>query len=291
MKKYSIILAFLMCFGILFAQEEEEKKEIKPVRSPFASGVLIGNQTGALSEARTLEMIIEHNFGTIQNGITDLYGLYAPSNIRLGLNYSISNNITVGFGAVKYKKLTDFRIKWSILTQAREGGSPIAITYYGNMAIDGRNKDVFTSAGQPSRGTDRFSYFNQIIFGRKFCDAFSMQFAPSISHINKVEATEEHDKIAISFSGRLKFSDQGAFIFTYDAPLHIEEIQEHTVLDLKSKPNLALGVEFATGTHVFQMFMGTATSLSPQYNMMTNLNDWQNGAFFIGFNITRFWNF
>lgn len=278
-----------MCFGILFAQEEE-KKEIKPVRSPFASGVLIGNQTGELSEARTLEMVIEHNFGTIQNGITDMWGLYAPSNIRLGLNYSISNNITVGFGNVKYKRLTDFRIKWSILKQAREGGSPVAITYYGNMAIDGRNKDIY-GPSYKYEGTDRFSFFNQLIIGRKFCDAFSMQFAPSISHINKVEATQEHDKIAISFSGRLKFSDQGAFIFTYDAPLIIEEIQEQSVLDLKSKPNLAFGVEFATGTHVFQMFMGTATSLNPQYNMMLNTNEWQNGALFIGFNITRFWNF
>lgn len=289
MKKYSIILAFLMCFGVLFAQEEE-KKEIKPVRSPFASGILINNQTGYVPDARTLEMVIEHNFGTIQNGITDMFGLYAPSNIRLGLNYSITDNIMIGFGATKFKKLTDFRFKWNIIQQAREGGSPVAITYYGNMGIDGRNKEIYG----PSylwEGTDRFSFFNQIIIGRKFCDAFSLQFAPSISHINKVEATEEHDKIAISFSGRVKFSYQGSFIFNYNAPLHIEEIQEQKVLDLKSKPALALGVEFATGTHVFQMFFGTATSLNPQYNMMTNLNDWQNGALFIGFNITRLWSF
>ena len=253
-------------------------------------GILINNQTGYVPDARTLEMIIEHNFGTIQNGITDLWGLYAPSNIRLGLNYSITDNIMVGFGATKFKKLTDFRVKWSIIKQAREGGSPVAITYYGNIAIDGRNKDIY-GPSYLFEGTDRFSFFNQIIIGRKFCDAFSFQFAPSISHINKVESTEEHDKIAISFSGRVKFSDQGSFIFNYDAPLHIEEIQEHKVLDLKSKPALALGLEFATGTHVFQMFLGTATSLNPQYNMMTNLNKWQNGDLFIGFNITRLWNF
>ena len=289
MKKYSIILAFLMCFGVLFAQEE--KVEVKPVRSPFESGILINAQTGVIPDARTLEMIIEHNFGTVKNGLTDLYGLYAPSNIRLGLNYSIGNNIMIGVGAIKYNKMTDFRLKWSILKQAREGGSPLAITYYSNFGIDGRNKEVFVSAGQPSRGTDRFSFFNQIIIGRKFCDAFSFQVAPSISHINKVESTQEHDKIAISFSGRVKFSPQGSFIFNYDAPLHIKGIQEHTVLDLKAKPNLAFGVEFATGTHAFQIFMGTANTLSPQYNMMTNINDWQDGALFIGFNITRLWGF
>ncbi len=289
MKKYSIILSFLMCFGVLFAQEEE-KKEIKPVRSPFASGVLINNQTGVIPDARTLEMVIEHNFGTIQNGLTDMFGLYAPSNIRLGLSYSVTNNILVGFGATKYKKLTDFRFKWSILKQAREGGSPVAITYYANMGIDGRNKEVF-GPSHTFEGTDRFSFFNQIIIGRKFCDAFSFQVAPSISHINKVEATQEHDKIAVSFSGRVKFSTQGAFIFNYDVPLHIQEIQENKILDLKPKPSLALGVEFETGTHVFQMFFGTASSLSPQYNMMTNMYDWQNGDLYIGFNITRFWNF
>lgn len=288
MKKYSIILAFLMCFGVLFAQEE--KAEIKPVRSPFESGVLIGSQTGVIPDARTLEMIIEHNFGTIQNGITDMYGLYAPSNIRIGLNYSLTDRIMVGFGATKTRKLTDFRVKWSIFEQAMEGGSPVAVTYYGNMAIDGRNKSVF-GPSYTFNGTDRFSFFNQLIIGRKFCDAFSLQFAPSISHINKVEATQEHDKVAITFSGRMKFSDQGSIIFTYDAPLHIQELQENKVLDLKSKPSLAFGVEFSTGTHAFQIFMGTANTLSPQYNMMTNLNQWQHGALFVGFNITRLWGF
>lgn len=289
MKKLSIIFAFLMCTGFLFAQEEEAKPEKKPVRSPFESGVLINNQTGVIPDARTLEMIIEHNFGTIQNGITDLYGLYAPSNIRIGFNYSVTDNIMVGFGTTKFRKLTDFRLKYSFLKQSREGGSPVAVTYYGNMAIDGRNKDAF-GPSYMFEGTDRFSFFNQIIIGRKFSDAFSFQVAPSITHINKVELTEEHDRIAISFSGRLKFSDQGSFIFNYDAPLKIEGIQEHTELDFESKPSLALGVEFSTGTHAFQIFMGTANTLSQQYNMMTNMNDWKNGAFFIGFNITRLWS-
>jgi hypothetical protein len=38
----------------------------------------------------TLEMDIMHRFGTIDKGYKDLWGFFAPSNIRLGVNYLLS---------------------------------------------------------------------------------------------------------------------------------------------------------------------------------------------------------
>ena len=33
-------------------------------------------------------MDIQHRFGTVNNGAKDLFGIFAPSNIRLGINYA-----------------------------------------------------------------------------------------------------------------------------------------------------------------------------------------------------------
>lgn len=289
MKKLNIILLVLLFAPFaLMAQEEEKKPKDKPVSAPFESGVIIDNQTSVIPDAKTLEFVIEHRFGTVQNGIDDMFGLYAPSNIRLGLNYSIKDYIMIGVGATKDRKLTDFRMKWNVIHQTRKNVIPFSITLFGNLAIDGREDEVF---GEAYEWKNRYSFFGQIIFGKKFGDNLSLQFAPSFSHINSVEPGLEHDKYGISFSGRYKFSTQGAFIFNYDFPLHIEETQEFTELGFKSKDNLAVGVEFSTGTHVFQVFLGTASTLNPQYNMMMNNNKWTNGDMMIGFTMTRLWSF
>lgn len=288
MKKTLIyIIVFIIGVGNLFAQEKEKKKD-KPVRAPFESGILIDNQTVYIPTAKTLEFIIEHRFGEMNNGISDLWGVYAPSNIRLGMNYCVTDKLMLGFGTAKDKKLQDFRIKYNILEQTRQNTIPIAVTFYGNMAIDARNKEVF---GRNYEFTNRLSYFAQIIIARKINHVFSVQFAPSFSHINAVDSLYEHDKIALSFSGRARISPQSSIIFNYDQPLDLKSLYESNEPAFKPKSNLAIGWEISTSTHAFQLFISTAKWLNPQYNIMENANDWTDGDIMIGFNITRLWSF
>lgn len=282
-----LVLIGLIITTTAFAQDEQKRQD-PPVRAPFESGVLIDNQTVQIPYKNTLEFVIEHRFGTIDNGLTDMYGLYAPSNIRLGLNYSITDDIMVGAGITKDRKLTDLRGKYSIIKQTRNNSIPVSVSFYGNMAIDGREDAYF---GEQYEFTNRFSYFSQLIFSHKFDYRFSFQVAPSFSHINAVDSAYEHDKLAVSLSGRARFSPQSSIIVNYDIPLHIESMQEHATLNIKPKPNLGVGWEVSTSTHVFQIFVGTADAMMPQYNIMFNRNDWTDGEIMLGFNITRLWSF
>ena len=70
---YTIITLMLALVNtpMVNAQDEPET-ESKPVRSTFESGILIDQQTNNIPTANTLELLIQHKFGTIQNGITDL---------------------------------------------------------------------------------------------------------------------------------------------------------------------------------------------------------------------------
>jgi hypothetical protein len=54
-----------------------------------------------------------------------LYGIYAPSNIRLGFNYGITSKLTVGFGTEKNNKMQEFLLKYAILSQNRGGTIPV----------------------------------------------------------------------------------------------------------------------------------------------------------------------
>ncbi len=266
----------------VIAQEEEGDK--RPVRSPFESAVLIDNQTVIVPAAKTLEFDMIHRFGTFENGITDLYGIYAPgSNIRLGFTYTVIDNLALGVGFTKLNKFVDFSLKYSILKQTRDWSMPISLTYYGNMAIDGQDEELFQDSENVF--VHRMSYFNQIIVATRFNSKLTLQAGPNFSYFNNVEFGMNNYIIGVSAGGRYKIGSQTSIIFDYN-----QQITDHDeVVDVK--PSIGLGIEISTSTHAFQVFASTFKSILPQHNMVFNENELDKNGILIGFNITRLWNF
>lgn len=306
-KNILFIILFFLISTISFAQDVATdstgvKEKDKPVRSPFESGYLIDAQTTVIQNVHTLEAVIQHKFGTIQNGHSDLFGIYAAgSNIRLGLDYVLLKNFQLGIGITKKNMSTDLNAKWTIMQQTRKNTFPVAIAVYGNMAIDGRNISAFESGTvqvahhlgsvNEFKFPDRLSYFSELIIGRKFNNWLSLQAAGSFSHYNSVGQLYDHDVVSVHFNGRIKVSPQGSIIFNYDEPLKIKNISEQRDWTTHARPNLTFGYEISTSTHTFQIYMGTANGLLPQENMMYNQNDYTSNQLSIGFNITRLWGF
>jgi len=291
MKRYLFVSVwFLFITGLAFSQEEATtKKAEKPVRTPFESEVLIDNQTGVVPEKRTLEFTIVHRFGMMDNGISDVFGIYAPgANIQLALAYSFVKNLQVGYGLTKKNMYSGFYAKYALFHQTRSGSMPVAVTLYGNMAIDGRKDDVF---GLDFKAANRLSYFGQVIIGRKFNDWLSLQLTASLSHFNNVPKNMDHDKIGAGLNGRIKFSSMSSILFQYDVPLDIKGFGDHLLPTTPSKPNVGLGYEISTGAHAFQFYVTTAPGILPQDVYVTNQNDFTNGDVMFGFSITRLFAF
>ncbi|MCX6304295.1 MAG: DUF5777 family beta-barrel protein [Bacteroidetes bacterium] len=142
MKRLLLSFTFMIGgLGMVIAQDSipEQPAQKQLAKAPFESGYFIADQTVSLPPARTLEFIIQHDFGTFQQKWSDLWGIWGSSNIRFGLNYTITKDLEVGIGTTKNKRLQDFSLKYAIARQ-RKGGFPLTITFYGNVAIDGRNK-------------------------------------------------------------------------------------------------------------------------------------------------------
>lgn len=281
------ILSILLLAVCMNGYGQEHKSKLKPVKKTF-EGIMLGdNQTVMVPVKKTLELDIMHRFGTWEKGYEDFFGLFAPSNIRLGASYSFIKNLNVGAGITKANMMWDFEAKYALIRQTK-GRYPVSVTYYLNMGVDTRTKDHFVY------GTDRYSFFHQLIIARKMCDKFSLQVAPSISHINnidgyytaegKVAPVMKHDHIAISVLGRYKLKEMMSVFFNYDQP-----ITQHT--SNNPHPNLQLGLEMTTSAHSFQFFAGNYFSLNHVRNNMFNKNDYTKGQYLIGFNITRLWNY
>jgi hypothetical protein len=269
----------------LAGYSQDAKPKAKPVKKTFDGMMLGDNQTVMVPVAKTLELDIMHRFGTWEKGYEDFFGLFAPSNIRLGASYSIRKDLNIGMGITKANMIWDFSAKYALIKQTK-GKSPVSITYYADANIDTRKKDNFVYT------SDRFSYFHQLIIARKITDKLSLQLAPSVSHINNIDGyyTSEgkiapimkHEHIALSVLGRYKLKETMAVFFNYDQP-----ITRHVTNN--PHPNIQLGFEMTTSAHSFQFFAGNYISLSPVRNNMFNKNDFSKGEYLIGFNITRLW--
>lgn len=293
MKKIiGIITLLTLVFGAFCQEAESESKEKTkdlPVPAAFESSFLIDNQTWVIPAKKTLTYTIQHKFGPMDQGFSDLFGIYSPgANVRLGIYYVPANNFQIGYGITKKNKYSDFNAKWTLFQQTRKNRIPVSVTLYGNLAIDGRNNEAY---GIYYDIEDRFSYFSQLMIGRKFTNWLTLQAGASFTHYNIVPADVDHDKIGAHFNGRLKFSSQSSLIFSYDLPLKIQEISEHANVDF-SEPDLAFGWELSTGTHAFQIYAGTSDGILPQDNMIFNQNKWnKKGGLALGFTITRLWYF
>jgi len=146
-----IILALFVSTSIIAQDTVATKKENKNKsllgyfilndsrpQTTYEGGMIIENQTSYMPSAKTLELMIQHRFGSMENGISDIFGIYGTANTRLALNYSITNWLQVGFGTTKNYKLQDFSLKANLLRQTKDGKSPVDVTYYGNFSIDAR---------------------------------------------------------------------------------------------------------------------------------------------------------
>jgi len=283
--KRSLILLLLSAFIIsLQAQEVAAPEEgSKPVRFTFETGTLIDNQTVATPYKGGLELQIHHRFSLIEN-YHNLFGIYGAANTRLGLNYGITDRLMVGAGTTKDYKLQDLQWKYLILRQTEDNSMPVSLSYYGNIVIDLQRKEAFGPV-ERYRDIHRLSYFNQLIVARKFNDIFSLQIAPSVIYFNAVpqytnELKYKNLNFGLSAGAKATVLGSQSIIIEYDQLLTKQDIED------QPKPNISLGWEIGTATHAFQVFVANYSQIINQRNLVFNTNNFGDGEFLVGFNIT-----
>ncbi len=279
------MLLLLSAFIIsLQAQEVAAPEEgSKPVRFTFETGTLIDNQTVATPYKGGLELQIHHRFSLIEN-YHNLFGIYGAANTRLGLNYGITDRLMVGAGTTKDYKLQDLQWKYLILRQTEDNSMPVSLSYYGNIVLDLQRKEAFGPV-ERYRDIHRLSYFSQLIVARKFNDVFSFQIAPSVIYFNAVpqytnELRYKNLNFGLSAGAKATVVGSQSIIIEYDQLLTKQDLED------QPKPNISLGWEIGTATHAFQVFVANYSQIINQRNLVFNTNNFGDGEFLVGFNIT-----
>jgi len=274
MKNILAVLFFSFLAGSLFAQDDY------PIDATFDNGILFDNQTIMTPYKGMLEFQIHHRFGMVTDGIENLWGIYSSANVRLGLNYAITDRLMVGVGTTRGYKLQDFQAKYQIIRQTIENTVPVSLAFYGNMAIDARPDENF-GPEEEYKFMHRMSYFSQFLVARKFSEKLSLQVAPTLIYFNTVERGYKNLNYGLSAGGRFMFAMGHSFVVEYDQNFTKQEDDTK-----QPKPQLAFGWEKSTPTHCFQLFFANYTGILGQHNFLYNQNDFTKGDYLVGLNIT-----
>ena len=278
------LLLFLL-MSPLFSQDdlldllEEDLEKSEYVESSFKGTRVVNAQSLEIPKPKILQFMIQHRFGSIENGFYDLFGMdYAT--IRFDFHYGLSDRISFGIGRSSLDKIYDVFLKSKLIRQTSGAKSfPFSVLLYSDIGIDTKRKSE-TNAAVKDNFSNRLLYVNQLIIGRKFSRNLSIQILPTLIHRNLVPTNDdEHDLSSMGIAGRYKLSNRLSINVDYFIPIGDR--------NKNYKNSLAFGIDYETGGHVFQIMI--ANSQGPyEYTFIENANgDLSNGILYLGFNISR----
>ena len=142
--RIALLLLLLFTTRWSAAQEEDLLKDIDPgkparekVSNAFKSTRVIMSHSIEMQQPGVLDFRILHRFGNVNQGIKEFFGLDQAS-IRLGLDYGLTSNLTVGIGRGSYRKEVDGFVKWRALQQGRgAGAAPLSVILVGGTTMVG----------------------------------------------------------------------------------------------------------------------------------------------------------
>lgn len=255
-----------------------EEEQADYIIATFKANRVINLHSVENTAQGVLDIKISHRFGFINEGISEFFGLDQAS-VRIGGDYGISDRFMVGVGRSSFQKTVDGFFKYKLLRQSSGLKElPISMALFGSSAI---RTGEFPNQDIDYEFKHRLFYTAQVIVGRKFSEALSLQVSPAYVHRNLVTSNDESNGVInVGFAGRIKLTKRTSLNaeYIYVLPDQLAEEFENSV---------SIGFDIETGGHVFQLHFTNSTSMIEKGFIAENRGDFFDGDIHFGFNISR----
>jgi hypothetical protein len=304
MKRKLLTLIFSFFAGIAaFAQPDDLLNELNDLTknepqkpdytfATFKGVRLINGQSVEAPAKGELLYMLQHRFGTVENGFYDMFGMDRAT-MRMGLEYTLPFDfVTIGYGRSTYGKTYDGFIKAKLFRQ--QSGSknfPVTISWVSDMAV---RSQKFANLDRKNYFTSRIAYMHQLLIARKFSSSFSMQLSPTLIHKNLVSTVDEQNTFfSMGIGGRVKLTRRLSLNVEYFGFLPGQNIPKIGGQQ-KVHNTFAVGFDIETGGHVFQLQFTNALAMYDGGYITETASDFfspKGTGFGFGFNLTRTFSF
>lgn len=256
----------------------ESDDEVNYTKYSFKTNRIINLHSLESTAMGVMDVKISHRFGTVDEGLYNLFGLDVATQ-RIGIDYGLTDQLTVGINRNSVKKAFDGFLKYKFLRQSTgKRNMPITAAIVASVAVETQKWD---NPDRDNHFSSRLYYTTQLIVGRKFNDYFTLEVVPTYVHRNLIKTTnEKNDVYALGVGGRIRLTRRMTFNAEYVYVLPNQ-------LAPNFKNSLSVGLDIETGGHVFQLHFTNSTSMS-EYGFITQTeNNWGKNAVRFGFNVSR----
>lgn len=297
MKKiFSLLVLGLGCWATTAAQDAPEASEApkqKFTRATFNSTRIINMQSTEIVSKGSLQFLISHHFsplwpegGSTQDNMAGMLGLNSGlAYTYLSFDYSPTPYMNLGLAAAGRSRFEGFA-KFKILRQQTGAKNiPVSVGWYSMFNVNAA-KDASVSLGW-----NKYSFMHQLLVARKFSDKFSLQLMPTLVYFNVVPygINNSNSVFSMGLGGKYKLTANKNITFEYARQFNMyENLLDKNGNIVNYKPDLlSVGMEFNTGGHLFQFYIGNTTNSSNIDQLARNSSklDFNNLAF--GFTINR----
>ncbi|MFN1833834.1 DUF5777 family beta-barrel protein [Balneola sp. MJW-20] len=251
----------------------------RPVSDIFSAYSIAGVATVESVAGGNLNSVVLHNFGLVSGGLEDFYGLDQGAAVRLGIDYGISDRLSVGIGRTSREDNVDLRFKYTLLQQMESGKIPVQVVFKGDLGINTQKENRFDFTFN-----ERLNYLGSVMIARKWGDRISTQVTPMVSHFNTIieevpDVQQYHTIYGLGLLARYKLSNKYSFSAEYLPVIgnRNEDTYDH----------IAVAFEINTGGHVFQIFAMSGNWFTEQHLLARTNTNFLDLDFRLGFNINR----
>lgn len=262
--------------SLLESLMESETDNVENFGSTFKSTRIINAHSVELRQEGVLDVLIMHRFGRINSGAYNFFGL-DQANMRIGLEYGISDRLNVGIGRSSFQKVFDGYLKYTVLEQkSHTQRMPLSLVLFSNMTINSLRLPEFQEDFEK-----RLSYTFQSLIARRFNKNLSLQVTPTFVRRNHVSGINpQQDLFALGFGGRYLVTRRVSFNLEYFHHLNAPE-------NALSHHPIAVGFDIETGGHVFQLHFTNAQAMIETGFIPETTGNFFKGDIHFGFNISR----
>ncbi len=285
MKNILFILFSFLTFHQFYAQQDldslldnEMTNTPEIAYATFKGTRIINGHSIETRKEGILEFMISHRFGNVNTGLYELFGL-DQSNIRFGLEYAASDDLTFAIGRSSFEKTYDSYVKYRLFHQQKgDRNFPVGITLFGSATY--RTLKDFEPEKEPSF-SEKITYTSQILIARKFSPSFSLQIMPTYIHFNYVPTkSDQNNLFALGVGTRVKVSNRISINAEYYYNFNPFE-------SLDTYNSIALGIDIETGGHVFQIMITNSRPMIEKGFIAETTGNFFDGDIRMGFNISR----
>lgn len=265
----------------LLGQLEKETTKDAPatqvVDATFKSTRLINGHTVETPGEGTLVFLFSHNFGTINEGFSSLFG-FDNASVRIALEYGLSDRLEVGLGRSSLDKTVDGFLKYRALRQSTGlHAMPVSVTLFTSAAVVTQS---YADNFDRTLGL-RTAYTYQALIARKFSPELSLQVMPTFIHRNLVQrAGENNDVISLGAGGRYKLTKR----FSVNAEYHY--LLSRFTADRQAN-SAGVGVDIETGGHIFQLHISNSPGMIEKQFIAETDKTFFSGNLYYGFIVSR----